>query len=117
MTRFGAAKVASIPLFLVVLGVFIGGTIWTIVFSFTGSHRLPVDERMESLESSMSACCSGRRAGRSRSATSPSTACSRSPSRSPSLTFLAVSWTTEICFYIGAFRTIYLYPFALSFIS
>ena len=41
LTRFSAAKIASGPMFLVVLGVFIGGSIWTIVYSFTKSASLP----------------------------------------------------------------------------
>jgi glucose/mannose transport system permease protein len=41
VTRFAAAKVASAPMFMVVLGAFIGCSIWTIVFSFTRSAALP----------------------------------------------------------------------------
>lgn len=41
LTRFAAAKIASTPMFLVVIGAFIGCTIWTIVFSFTRSAALP----------------------------------------------------------------------------
>ncbi|MHB1102253.1 MAG: carbohydrate ABC transporter permease [Devosia sp.] len=44
LTRFASAKVASAPMFLVVLCVFIGGTIWTIVYSFTRSASLPVND-------------------------------------------------------------------------
>jgi glucose/mannose transport system permease protein len=35
------AKIASIPLILTALGVFVGSTIWTIVYSFTKSGMLP----------------------------------------------------------------------------
>jgi glucose/mannose transport system permease protein len=35
------AKVASIPMILTALVVFIGGTVWTIVYSFTSSKLLP----------------------------------------------------------------------------
>jgi glucose/mannose transport system permease protein len=41
LTRFAAAKIASGPMFMVVLGAFIGCSIWTIVFSFTRSAALP----------------------------------------------------------------------------
>lgn len=41
LTRFAAAKIASGPMFLVVIGAFIGCTIWTITFSFTRSAALP----------------------------------------------------------------------------
>ncbi|MCB1517870.1 MAG: sugar ABC transporter permease [Hyphomicrobiaceae bacterium] len=36
------AKVAAIPMALVAIGVFTGGTLWTVVFSFTNSKLLPV---------------------------------------------------------------------------
>jgi glucose/mannose transport system permease protein len=39
--RNKAAKIAAIPMILTALVVFIGGTIWTIVFSFTKSRLLP----------------------------------------------------------------------------
>jgi glucose/mannose transport system permease protein len=35
------AKIASIPLILTALGVFVGSTVWTIVYSFTKSGMLP----------------------------------------------------------------------------
>jgi len=44
LTRFAAAKIASGPMFMVVLGAFIGCSIWTIVFSFTRSAALPRPE-------------------------------------------------------------------------
>jgi glucose/mannose transport system permease protein len=34
-------KIAAIPMILAVLFVFVGGTIWTVVYSFTGSRLLP----------------------------------------------------------------------------
>jgi ABC-type sugar transport system permease subunit len=37
-----ASKLASLPMMLVVLGVFIGGSIWTFVFSLTRSTTLPL---------------------------------------------------------------------------
>ena len=36
-----AAKIAAIPMVLTALCVFLGGTIWTIVYSFTSSKLLP----------------------------------------------------------------------------
>ena len=36
-----SAKIASIPLILTALGVFVGGTLWTIVYSFTNSGMMP----------------------------------------------------------------------------
>ncbi len=35
------AKIAAVPMMLVALGVFTGGTIWTVVYSFTNSKLLP----------------------------------------------------------------------------
>src|SRR5436309_2168228 len=42
LTRNLQAKIASVPMFAVVLAVFIGCSIWTIIFSFTSSTGLPV---------------------------------------------------------------------------
>lgn len=36
-----SSKLAALPMVLVGLGVFVGGTVWTIVFSFTDSRLLP----------------------------------------------------------------------------
>jgi len=36
-----SAKVASIPMILTALVVFVGGTLWTILYSFTNSRLLP----------------------------------------------------------------------------
>ncbi|RYE10015.1 MAG: sugar ABC transporter permease [Hyphomicrobiales bacterium] len=114
ITRFGAAKIASIPLFLVVLGVFIGGTIWTIVFSFTGSTGFPLMNKWVGWAQYERLLF-------------------RTPRWSISVRNLAVYgvFSLSFSFIIGfllavfmdqkirfesAFRTIYLYPFALSFI-
>ena len=35
------SKVAAIPMVLVAIGVFVGGTVWTVIFSFTDSRLLP----------------------------------------------------------------------------
>src|SRR5215471_17245392 len=35
------AKIASIPMILTALCVFVGGTIWTVIYSFTNSKLLP----------------------------------------------------------------------------
>jgi glucose/mannose transport system permease protein len=114
ITRFGAAKVASIPLFLVVLGVFIGGTIWTIVFSFTGSTGFPLMNDWVGWDQYERLLF-------------------RTPRWSISVRNLAVYGVFSLVFsfvigfllavfmdqkirFESAFRTIYLYPFALSFI-
>jgi glucose/mannose transport system permease protein len=113
VTRFGAAKVASIPLFLVVLGVFIGGTIWTIVFSFSNATGFPTFEFIGWAQYERLLF--------------------RTPRWSISVKNLAVYGVFSLVFsfligfllavfmdqkirFESAFRTIYLYPFALSFI-
>jgi glucose/mannose transport system permease protein len=35
------AKLASLPMILTALVVFVGGTAWTVTYSFTGSRMLP----------------------------------------------------------------------------
>src|ERR1041384_8751042 len=35
------AKVASVPMILTALVIFVGGTVWTIIYSFTSSKLLP----------------------------------------------------------------------------
>ncbi len=35
------AKIASIPMILIALGIFLGGSVWTVVYSFTNSKLLP----------------------------------------------------------------------------
>ncbi len=35
------AKIASIPMVLTAMVIFLGGTIWTVVYSFTNSKLLP----------------------------------------------------------------------------
>ena len=114
ITRFGAAKIASIPLFLVVLGVFIGGTIWTIVFSFTGSTGFPLTDSWVGWDQYERLLF-------------------RTPRWSISVKNLAIYGVFSLTFsflvgfllavfmdqkirFESAFRTIYLYPFALSFI-
>ncbi|MAC81382.1 MAG: sugar ABC transporter permease [Rhodobacteraceae bacterium] len=39
--RYPAAKIAAIPMILTAVVVFVGGTAWTITYSFTGSKLLP----------------------------------------------------------------------------
>ena len=41
LTKNLMAKIASIPMILTALVVFVGGTAWTVTYSFTGSRMLP----------------------------------------------------------------------------
>jgi hypothetical protein len=36
------SKIASLPMMLIVMGVFVGGTLWTVLFSFTNIKILPI---------------------------------------------------------------------------
>ena len=112
LTRYTQAKIASIPMFLVVLGVFVGGTIWTIVFSFTRSASLPTTNFIGWAQYT-------RLFNTTRWIISVKNLAIYGVF---SLTFsfligflLAVFMDQKIRFE-SAFRTIYLYPFALSFI-
>ena len=40
-TRNLSAKIASIPMIVTALAVFVGGTLWTVAYSFTSSRLLP----------------------------------------------------------------------------
>ena len=112
LTRFAAAKIASTPMFLVVIGAFIGCTIWTIVFSFTRSAALPTynffgwaqyDRLFHTVRWTISV-----------KNLAVYGVCSLFFSFTVGF-LLAVFMDQKIRFE-SAFRTIFLYPFALSFI-
>ena len=106
------AKLAAIPMALVAIGVFTGGTIWTVVYSFTNSKLLP-RERWVGLAQY------DRLWGENRWVISiENLAIFGFFSLIFSLTIgflLAVLLDQKIRFE-NTFRTIFLYPFALSFI-
>jgi glucose/mannose transport system permease protein len=112
LTRFAAAKLASIPLFLVVIVVFIGCTVWTLGFSFTNSISLPngefvgwkqYDRLFKTLRWSISV---------------KNLAVYGVTSLSCSFVvgFLLAVFMDQKIRFESVFRTIFLYPFALSFI-
>lgn len=112
LTRFAAAKLASAPMFLVVLGVFIGGTIWTIVYSMTKSASLPVTDfvgfaQYERLFKTTRWAISVRNLALFG-------VCQLVFSFV--IGFLLAVFMDQKIRFESAFRTIYLYPFALSFI-
>lgn len=107
-----SSKIASVPMILTVLVVFIGGTIWTIAFSFTNARSLPIGDFVgwDQYERLFSV---------------------KRWKISVNNMFVFGTLTLMFNFIIGfllavfidqkirfesAFRTIYLYPFALSFI-
>ena len=106
------AKIASIPMILTALVVFVGGTLWTVVHSFTGSRMLPKRnwvgfdqyERLWDADRWMISVKNLAVYG-----------------------FFSMIFTLVIAFCLAAcldrkirfentFRTIFLYPFALSFV-
>jgi len=106
------AKLASIPMILTAMIVFVGGTTWTVVYSFTGSRMLPKTnwvgfDQYERLWGSERWIISIKNLG-------------LYGSFSMVLT-LVIGFTLAACLdrkirFESAFRTIFLYPFALSFV-
>ncbi len=107
-----SAKIASIPMILTALCVFIGGTTWTVVYSFTNSRMLPrenwvgfdqyirlweTDRWIISIKNlALYGICS-------------------------MILTLTIGFCLAACLdrkirFESAFRTIFLYPFALSFV-
>jgi glucose/mannose transport system permease protein len=106
------AKLASVPMIFTALVVFVGGTIWTIVYSFTNSRLLPrlsfvgLDqyERLWSTPRWIASIQNLWIYG------------SLSLIFSLSIGFLLAALLDQKIRFESAFRTIILYPFALSFI-
>ena len=106
------AKLASIPMILTALVVFVGGTAWTVVYSFTGSRMLPRErwvgfdqyERLWETERWIISIKNLAVYG----------VCSM-------ILTLVIGFSLAACLdrkirFESAFRTIFLYPFALSFV-
>lgn len=107
-----SAKIASIPMILTTLVVFVGGTCWTIFYSFTGSRMLPKEnwvgldqyERLWDTERWIISIKNLAIYG----------VCSM-------ILTLVIAFCLAACLdrkirFENAFRTIFLYPFALSFV-
>lgn len=106
------SKIAAIPMVLVGLGVFIGGTVWTIVYSFTDSRLLPRlrfvgFEQYERLWSTRRWIVSIENLAIYGIVSLVLTMC---------LGFFLAALLDRKIRYEDTFRTIFLYPFALSFI-
>ncbi|WP_439154030.1 carbohydrate ABC transporter permease [Yoonia sp.] len=106
------AKIASIPMILTAVVVFLGGTTWTVVYSFTGSRMLPRTnwvglDQYERLWASDRWIISIKNLALYG-------VCSMIFTLVVAFT-LAALLDRKIRFE-GAFRTIFLYPFALSFV-
>ncbi|MCC5963017.1 MAG: sugar ABC transporter permease [Rhodobacteraceae bacterium] len=107
-----SSKIAAIPMVLVGLGVFVGGTIWTVVYSFTDSRLLPRlqfvgFEQYERLWSTRRWLVSIENLAIYGIVSLVFTMC---------LGFLLAALLDRKIRYEDTFRTIFLYPFALSFI-
>jgi glucose/mannose transport system permease protein len=113
------SKIAALPMMLIVLCVFVGGTIWTVASSFTNIKTLPIFTPQEFYDNWVGFAQYAR--------------LWRTPRWITAITNLAIYGTlyTAFAFVIGffiavlmdqkirlegVFRTIYLYPFALSLI-
>ena len=106
------AKLATLPMILTALVVFVGGTAWTVTYSFTGSRMLPRTnwvgfEQYERLWSSDRWIISIKYLG-------IYGICSL-------VLTLVIGFTLAACLdrkirFEGVFRSIFLYPFALSFV-
>ena len=106
------AKIASLPMILTALVVFVGGTAWTVTYSFTGSRMLPRTkwvglDQYERLWSSDRWIISITNLG-------IYGICSL-------ILTLFIGFTLAACLdrkirFEGVFRSIFLYPFALSFV-
>ncbi|SFS21072.1 carbohydrate ABC transporter permease [Yoonia litorea] len=107
-----SAKIASIPMILTALCVFVGGTTWTVVYSFTNSRMLPREnfvgldqyERLWGTDRWIISIKNLAVYG----------VCSM-------ILTLLIGFTLAACLdrkirFESAFRTIFLYPFALSFV-
>ena len=107
-----SSKLAAIPMVLVGLGVFVGGTIWTIVHSFTDSRLLPRlnwvgFDQYERLWNTRRWLVSIENLAIYGIVSLVLTMC---------LGFLLAALLDRKIRYEDTFRTIFLYPFALSFI-
>ena len=132
-----SSKIASIPMMLIVLGVFVGGTAWTVLFSFTNIKILPLFTPGEWVEHFSGLANYQRLFTSDRWMSCPAITKIGSPDWQLSCTgafpnvvtyaVLAITIMMTVGFLLavfmdqkirleGAFRTIYLYPFALSFI-
>lgn len=132
-----SSKLASAPMMLIVLGVFVGGTVWTVLFSFTNIKILPLFTPAQWVNGYVGLANYERLFNTDRWMNCPmitqiGTAawkfkCSGSLPNVVTYAVLAISISMSLGFLLavmmdqkirleGVFRTVYLYPFALSFI-
>ena len=108
-----SAKIASIPMILTALCVFVGGTAWTVVYSFTGSRMLPSTKKWVGLDQYERLWDTDRWIISIKNLALYGI-CSM-------VLTLTIGFVLAACLdrkirFENAFRTIFLYPFALSFV-
>ncbi len=132
-----SSKIASLPMMLIVLGVFVGGTAWTVLFSFTNIKILPIFTPSEWINGFVGTANYERLFTTDRWMNCPALShigkpdwafqCSGALPNVVTYAVLSIILSLSIGFLLavfmdqkirleGVFRTIYLYPFALSFI-
>jgi glucose/mannose transport system permease protein len=132
-----SSKLASAPMVLIVLCVFVGGTLWTILFSFTNIKILPIFTPREWVNGFVGFANYERLFNTDRWMNCPAITkigteawkfkCAGAMPNMVTFALLAITVSMSLGFLLavmmdqkirleGVFRTIYLYPFALSFI-
>ena len=132
-----SSKLASAPMVLIVLCVFVGGTLWTILFSFTNIKILPIFTPSEWVNGFVGFANYERLFNTDRWMNCPAITkigteawklkCSGAMPNMVTFAVLSIVISMSLGFLLavmmdqkirleGVFRTIYLYPFALSFI-
>jgi glucose/mannose transport system permease protein len=114
-----SSKIASLPMVLIVLGVFVGGTLWTVLFSFTNVRILPLFTPTEFINGFVGFAQYERLFNTARWWIALKNVVIfgiLAVTISMSLGFLLAVLMDQKIRAEGVFRTLYLYPFALSFI-
>ncbi len=132
-----SSKFASLPMMLIVLVVFVGGTLWTVLFSFTNIKIVPIFTPAQWLDGFVGLTNYKRLFNTDRWMNCPAIthigqsdwtfSCTGALPNVATYAFLAIILSMSLGFLLavmmdqkiraeGVFRTIYLYPFALSFI-
>jgi glucose/mannose transport system permease protein len=131
------SKIASLPMMLIVLFVFVGGTLWTVLFSFTNIKILPIFTPKQWIDGFVGFANYKRLFNSDRWMNCPAITkigqegwelkCTGAMPNMVTYAILAIIIAISLGFLLavmmdqkirleGVFRTIYLYPFALSFI-
>ena len=131
------SKIASLPMMLIVLFVFVGGTFWTVLFSFTNIKILPIFTPKQWMDGFVGFANYKRLFNSDRWMNCPAITkigqegwdlkCTGAMPNMVTYAILAIIISISLGFLLavmmdqkirleGVFRTIYLYPFALSFI-